>query len=242
MNELMKTYSRWTEEDLNKLRNNWTVPPNIPFLTVLLNRKVSAIYNKAYHLGLPSRGGKRPKRYTQEIRNKCLKTLELYEKYRSFTKACFRTKLIRQTFKNVVSKDKEIHDKYIKIREHISKTFKCRFCKEVFNNEENYMSLENCRCPHKICKECNKLKFDKYFNTLNGKLSMLLGRAKRVSPKSDLTLDFMKQLYEKQDGKCYYTGDILVINSETSRDYDVISLDKKDPYKGYFQNNVVLCK
>lgn len=52
----------------------------------------------------------------------------------------------------------------------------------------------------------------------------------------DLTIDYLDQLWEIQDGKCYYTGVELDI---TSRLGATGSLDRLDSTVGYVQGNVV---
>jgi hypothetical protein len=59
---------------------------------------------------------------------------------------------------------------------------------------------------------------------------------------SDITTEFLADLWEKQDGKCYYTGEPLLtpINGDrTRRDWRLASLDRVDPSGGYTTSNVV---
>lgn len=53
----------------------------------------------------------------------------------------------------------------------------------------------------------------------------------------DLTLDFLLDLLEKQEGKCYYTGIPMVT---TKRSPYIVSVDRKDSSRGYERDNVVL--
>jgi len=52
----------------------------------------------------------------------------------------------------------------------------------------------------------------------------------------DIDLPFLLALLERQEGKCYYTGQLLTY--ETG-DHGV-SMDRRDPDLGYTQGNVVL--
>ena len=65
---------------------------------------------------------------------------------------------------------------------------------------------------------------------------------KKAGPPSDLTVDFLVDLYQRQKGKCYYSGIPLVLNSRKGHAVpNSISLDRIDPDKGYTQRNVVWC-
>lgn len=58
---------------------------------------------------------------------------------------------------------------------------------------------------------------------------------------NDLTLEYLKQLYEVQDGKCPYSGVELILSTYTKIVKDPIysaSLDRIDSDKGYVQGNV----
>lgn len=60
--------------------------------------------------------------------------------------------------------------------------------------------------------------------------------------KSDLTVDYLVDLYNKQDGYCYYSGEKMVIGWVNGKiNQQTMSLDKLDPNKGYVQGNVVWC-
>lgn len=60
---------------------------------------------------------------------------------------------------------------------------------------------------------------------------------------SDLTVDYLVELYDNQDGYCYYFKDRKMIfgwiNGKVH--HNSLSLDKLDPTKGYMQGNVVWC-
>lgn len=76
---------------------------------------------------------------------------------------------------------------------------------------------------------------------------ILLGSAKLRSKKKkldfNLTLLDLCNLYDKQNGRCYYSGLAMVLRFRSSikKDPLLISLDRKDSSKGYTKDNVVLC-
>lgn len=59
----------------------------------------------------------------------------------------------------------------------------------------------------------------------------------------ELSVPFMRELYAKQKGKCYYTGTPMTLrsNGHLDRDPFLISLDRFDSNNGYTTTNTVLC-
>lgn len=70
-------------------------------------------------------------------------------------------------------------------------------------------------------------------------------RAKLKGFDCNVTPEFLLELWEKQEGKCYYTGVSIEWNNfgigKGRRNLKGISLDRVNNTKGYTQDNVVLC-
>jgi hypothetical protein len=68
-------------------------------------------------------------------------------------------------------------------------------------------------------------------------------RSKKKGYKTDLTTEYLKEIWDKQNGTCPYTGIKMEI-SRTSQDEDIkktpikASLDRIDPSIGYIKGNV----
>lgn len=63
---------------------------------------------------------------------------------------------------------------------------------------------------------------------------------RKKTPGSDLTVDYLVSLWEKQKGLCYYTG--LKMNWRANKIEKLgMSLDRVNPSLGYIQGNVVFC-
>ena len=59
---------------------------------------------------------------------------------------------------------------------------------------------------------------------------------------SDLTVDYLVNLYNQQNCRCYYTNKEMVFGWVNGKVHHTsLSLDKLDPSKGYVQGNVVWC-
>ena len=82
--------------------------------------------------------------------------------------------------------------------------------------------------------------------------SIMFGRAiqnarNRASKKDipfDITKDYIMDLFDKQSGKCFYSGiELNVVKKNKNRTHDPfkMSLDCVDPELGYVKGNVVWC-
>lgn len=66
-------------------------------------------------------------------------------------------------------------------------------------------------------------------------------RAKKHGVPYDLSKSFLIDLFEAQNGKCYYFKVDMNRNPDFPRDPSRVSVDRVDSKKGYTQGNVVLC-
>jgi dUTP pyrophosphatase len=81
----------------------------------------------------------------------------------------------------------------------------------------------------------------------NDKINKLKHTAAQRNIDFDLKSKELENLYNKQNGLCYYTGIPLSLVStkawkqKRQADFDVLSVDRIDSNKGYFIKNIVLC-
>ncbi|MEK6882555.1 MAG: hypothetical protein AABY22_23240, partial [Nanoarchaeota archaeon] len=98
------------------------------------------------------------------------------------------------------------------------------------------------------CKDCDNLLRYKNRRTENITVEKRLGELLRTvryrsNVESDLTLDFLINLYNKQSGKCFYSGiQMTCLEYGMGRHQPfTISIDQIKPKIGYTKDNVVLC-
>lgn len=113
-------------------------------------------------------------------------------------------------------------------------TYKCQYCGE--ENPDLFYSHN-----HSTCKKClvqrNKNSF------LTDMAKKLLSSSKKSYAHRpnidgyDLTKEYIQELLEKQEYKCYYTGVDLKIGDKLTNP----TLDRIDSSKGYVKGNVVIC-
>jgi hypothetical protein len=122
---------------------------------------------------------------------------------------------------------------------------KCSSCKEIKQFDE--FSLKGDTRPIRgiysyRCKKCSAEKslksYHKHYSTIENILSLRLTAAKKRSKDVSITNEDLKTQFQKQNGKCFYTGTVLttIVNKP-----DTLSLDRVDSSKGYHKDNVVLC-
>lgn len=125
----------------------------------------------------------------------------------------------------------------------------CAGCKANFlkDKKEHTRQLKN-RPHHKFycCQKCS----DKNIGRLSHRDELsdfrrILQNSKRNQKRStgksldnNLSLEFLKELWEKQNGICPYTGIKMEFNLNGNRRPRAASLDRIDSSEGYTQNNV----
>ena len=68
------------------------------------------------------------------------------------------------------------------------------------------------------------------------------GRACKKGLDFDLTPEYLMELYNKQNGRCYYSGIKMEIALKGYIDNtNTLSIDRVDSSKGYIKENIVLC-
>jgi len=160
------------------------------------------------------------------------------------------------------------HERVARVLNYRSKkTKKCNGCKKEKNIGEfsvrnftasNGLTYERLRSRCKKCEgdyahnvwttnpelRSRRREYKRNDRSLKSLIQNRIASWKKKTPNSDLTTEYLLGVFEKQEGKCYYTGQLL----ETLKAFEwkekfqnSISLDRLDPDKGYMQGNVVFC-
>jgi ribosomal protein S27E len=114
-------------------------------------------------------------------------------------------------------------------------------CKCECGNEKIVMSTELTRGDTKSCGCGNKFENSKLYKGVGklaqSKFSHIEWGAKKRGFEFLITKEYAWDLYEKQNGKCFYTQ--LPINLNTRNNSMTASIDRIDSNKGYIEDNVV---
>ena len=93
------------------------------------------------------------------------------------------------------------------------------------------------------CKDCDRArsKFRKsssFEARFNGIVTTCNQWSRKRGVKSEIDVEFIRELFQKQSGLCFYTGEPMKFESGI----DSVSMDRRDSNIGYRRDNVVLCR
>lgn len=134
----------------------------------------------------------------------------------------------------------------------------CSKCKEVkvlseFRPHSSFNILKRGYIAYTShCNLCDSKRTTIYKNkkiqTIEGKVSFLIDninrRCKNKNYINEMSNEYLIELYNKQNKKCFYTGLEMTLGSYTGervKNNYVVSVDRKNSKKGYTKDNVVLC-
>lgn len=134
----------------------------------------------------------------------------------------------------------------------------CPICSKTFYRKQSIVNkTKNLTCSYTCSNEVRKItqkgsgnnnykKRTTLEEILVHRLTGYRGRAAKKCWDFDLDLEFLKELLDRQNYKCYYSGIKMKIRSDVNKtrnntEYNVMSLDRLDSEKGYTRDNVVWC-
>lgn len=131
---------------------------------------------------------------------------------------------------------------------------KCSICDTIKNLDDFYKSQRGTKCIECVLKIGREYKRKKRLNPEHRKIEGLKQKERRVrlwqntlihdskhrKIENNLTVDDINEMFEKQNGLCYWFK-IPLIPSNQKKHPQQPSLDRLDRNKGYTKDNVVLC-
>lgn len=147
---------------------------------------------------------------------------------------------------------RECDDKEKRNTEWNGDLLKCHICGKFlpidkFSYSDHYPYRDNhdgrcCDCKTKQMQGARneydeKTRLEK---TLRMRFYAARDRAKKRGLKFELTTEFLKELWEKQDGKCAITKLPMTFINDEGRIYTNVSIDQIEPNNGYTKENVQL--
>ena len=134
----------------------------------------------------------------------------------------------------------------------MDKQKQCSICGEIKTTDDFYKSQRGSKCKECLLNITRKYKRQKRQNLEFRELESLKQKERRVrlwqntlindskrGKEHTLTVDDINELYEKQNGLCFWFN-VPLIPSNCSKHPQQPSLDRLDQNKGYIKDNVVL--
>lgn len=126
-----------------------------------------------------------------------------------------------------------------------SEHIRCSVCTEVKPKADFYKIRKDSSYYYSFCKSCNgekeRVRYLAQDITWKKKCYDIRNSAVKRSIAFDLTEDYLKYLFEKQEGLCAYTNVKLDLSSGRGLAPDCVSVDRFDTNVGYIVGNVLLC-
>lgn len=239
--KLSQKYKRFTNEEIKYIIDNCE---NLSVIQIAknLNKTVSSIRNKMFSLGI--RGIVENPKYTVEEFD------FIKENFDKYSNSEF------SEIMNIKRRRVELIIRKIGLRRNFnfdiknSESVTCPNCKNIFPKIKKYFYFnENGELNKTTCKECQKKKGAEYVSTsyesflkniLRG-IKSDIKRKYKCDSEMDIDFEFLKGLYEKQEGKCAITGIKLEYEQvRGKKNLKNISVDRIDSKKGYIRGNIQL--
>lgn len=116
----------------------------------------------------------------------------------------------------------------------------CIKCENIKCTTRNKRNKEKIKIQRQLKRDTEKHTIEYH---VQDRLSMWKGKNDFIVLfESELSNEYLINLYYKQKGLCYFTNVKMIIGSNLKKDYkNLLSLDRKDPKLGYVKGNVVWC-
>lgn len=229
---------KWTSEEIVALKTSADNGLTIKEISETLSRTVGSVVGKLHDLNINY------VKMTKSIGEETLKRADLflleYEARRIVKRAVRHSGLYEGAIERLLTIP-DFKLKFDSIQKHIFETIQCSVCKKIFSSSDasQFHSITE-SAKFGTCKNCEKNRKRKRKQTLQGRLISLLAGVRHRDSKAEIDLDFCLELWSKQEGRCYYTGDELHFNVNSNRQKNMISIDRIDSSKGYLKSNTVL--
>ena len=133
----------------------------------------------------------------------------------------------------------------------------CHQCTETKSLTKDFYFYKKKNTYAPVCKSCISVNTKKWQRKLSDSTNLndiqnltlykiiqsSCSSAKARNMPFEISISSVRELYAKQQGKCYYTGTPMTLRSKghINRDPFLISLDRIDSAQGYTLANTVLC-
>lgn len=116
---------------------------------------------------------------------------------------------------------------------------KCVMCQKVLEVTHFSIRADRKNQYHSWCKPCRASRNSKW--NRDNPLKSLMRAIRQRDPETDLSEEFLKELWDKQQGVCYWYGCQMDFTMGGRSNGLAVSVDRLDINQKYRKQNVVLC-
>lgn len=123
----------------------------------------------------------------------------------------------------------------------------CERC-AIYKAKDSFIYTKGGRLRFRFCRSCKyksstKSIYKSYVSYIRSRIRHIRYQAKNNGTPFDIDVKYCVNLWDKQNGKCFYTDEPLEIENtnKTRHNHNSASLDKIVPQLGYVEGNVVWC-
>lgn len=96
------------------------------------------------------------------------------------------------------------------------------------------------------CKPCRQKSVEKYLENNDNLKHIFYSRVSNIKARINYELeddfrDYLIELWNKQNGKCFYSGVDMILKGYGKNINNAMTIDRVDSSRGYVKGNVVLC-
>jgi hypothetical protein len=235
----------WNEDNIKKLIELNNQKKTHPEIAKFFGCNVVAIHGKLSQLKIKS---KNVNYFTEEEKQKLINLFNEGRSINYISKILNRGAPYLYTLaKNLglISKKSKLIQEQLSLKKEGKR--RCNNCKEIYPYDTEHFNSNRGIC--KFCsKKSGKIRYQSLMNNLTTEKLLKIRceqayqRACKKGWEFDITPEYLLEIYNKQNGNCYYSGIKMEISLKgyTNNNY-VLSVDRKNSNEGYIKNNIVLC-
>lgn len=186
------------------------------------------------------RGEKTKQKFAASVAKKVERFFVVYPQERVVYRTLRIIGLLPRTWRTQLKDRPELAARFETMRQEVESVIRCSICK-VDKPPDQFPKLVGKRLFAR-CRTCHTTQAFVVKNSKIGRFRSAYGGIKIRDPQTNLTPEILVEMWDRQQGRCYYTGTPMSLESGRGfKNWNVVSVDKKTPDKGYTVQNCVLC-
>lgn len=123
----------------------------------------------------------------------------------------------------------------------------CERC-DVYKSKDDFIYTNNQKLRFRFCRSCKHKASTEairktYISYIRNRIRHIRHQVKGTDTPFDINAEYCIDLWNRQNGRCFYSDELLKINNtnQARHNHNSASLDRIIPTRGYVEENVVWC-